>query len=387
MKPNHGHIIVQLRHNVLSILTSAEIRFTTANMDDARTTTTTFSWRGSEWKDPDLQTMVTQIDVCLLPSSTGLHCGILATDGLHYVKLPCTLPQLHLDSAELVDSMFVCLKHQRTPFYIGCTTINPGKLLTTSNETKGETVHREFLSAKGNLEESGLYTVVQIFHHQTLELENIGPVTICFAFHILTQFSGEDFLVHTNPSRDARYAAVDGYHIVGVPVLVRADEICLEFMTHFHKTKSSGQNSFCGLEGFLILDISLVEEADSNEEDRSIVPKHVTLNESGLALSMMEVQNGDSEKMPAASSMEPSTQDMDSTLRGTRPWEESDALLEFSCSLLQSENTVVSDSGRDDTRDCEMLSLDNDIALIEEAFGKLLSPHITEAQTERLLYI
>ena len=376
-------------------------------MDDARTTTTTFSWRGSEWKDPDwnLQTMMAHIDVFLLPSSSGLYCGFLATNGLHGVKLPCTFPQIHLDSAELVDSMFVCLKHRRTSLDLGCTTIDPSKFLTTSYETKGETVHREFLSAKGNIEESGRYTVVQVFHHQKLELENIGPVTICFAFHILTQFSGENFVVQTNTSREARYAAVDGYHLVRVPVLFMADEMCLGLMRHFQERKSFGQNSFCGLEGFSMLGISLVEEADSNEEDRSIIPKDLTQNESGLALPMMEaehkldlhhsgkdgpclfVQNGDCEKMPAASSMEPSTQDMDSTLRGTRPWEELDALLDWSCSLLESENTVCSDLVPDDTQCSEMLSPNNEIALIEEAFDKLLSPHITQAQTEELLNI
>lgn len=196
-----------------------------------------FNLRHGKGREPE-NTVVTTV---VMASRSGLHIGILLTDGLHIFTPPTKLANMHLDSKELMNAVISSLQDCKVELEI-CGHRIPSSSLGAHNR-RG----REFISAKPTVESCDSYTIVQVFHQQRIQIENKGSLEVCFAFHVMTQCLGEAFIVQTTTRDEDEYIPMVGYQLANVSVLCHPYEVIVGLMCHVLPVRSSGMNSLAGL--------------------------------------------------------------------------------------------------------------------------------------------
>lgn len=218
-------------------------------MGSLNMSTAYFSVRDGQWVESEIPL----IKAVILPSSRGVHIGIHCTYGLELLTVPhaqCTA-NMHLDSKELMDCVLSCLQYCNRTMEIGVDVESLSSCLGDFH-SRG----REFVSVKNNVASSASYTMVQLFHSQVIQMEKIGPLKVCFAFHVMTNYSQEGFLVQTHPTPESAYHPIEGYQLATIPVLIQPDEVIIGLMQQFLSVTNSGKNSFAGLDPFVIMPLT-----------------------------------------------------------------------------------------------------------------------------------
>jgi hypothetical protein len=239
------------------------------NVTFIRDYNTDYEFRTADWITPTFSDDVLLIKTVVLPSAIGMQVGIVSDDGLYLFSLPGDEWKIQVDSQELFGCVVAIFQDCDVLFHINGFEV-PARDLFGNNHHRN--VCREIVHAKQDVGEYLSYTMVQVFHHEIAERGGLDPVKVCFAFYVLTPYSGEPFIVQINTKFGHDCIPINGYQMANVSVLCEQGQGSMAFMEYFLIAMASHSKSLCGPDPFVIVPLENVRNSRTASQYLPIPP-------------------------------------------------------------------------------------------------------------------